>query len=84
MLLQVMLWWLKDFRAKVLAVLLSFPSWMQHRSVSSLLNWHDHSLWEKGGGTGQKRTELKRRLVKNLNDSIKEGWGEVIMTPAWD
>lgn len=67
-----------------MAVLLSFPSWMQHRSVSSLLNWYDHSLGEKGGGTGQKRTELKRRLVKNLNDSIKEGRGEVIMTPAWD
>ena len=58
---------------EVLATLWAFPSWIKDESVSSLLNCHDHCLWSRVSGTGQKRTEFKRKLVMNLYDSIKGG-----------
>lgn len=48
-------WWL---RVTVSVVLLVFPSWMRDGSVSSLLDGHDHYLWARGNGPGQKRTEF--------------------------
>lgn len=34
----MVLWWLKDFRAEVLAILLAVSTWVQDGSVSGLLN----------------------------------------------
>lgn len=55
---------------------LVLPSQMRDKSVWGLFNWHDHCLWSGGDGTCPKRTELKRKLVENLCDSIKGGWDD--------